>query len=301
MSRLQEIAHRPASAAVGLAIGGLMWGLYWIPLRYLSGLGMDGAWPGAIVFLGAFVLLLPVVWRRRYGLRRNWWALLTCGLLTGAAFSLFSTAIMLTDVVRAILLFYITPVWSTILGYFWLGERLTAARLVALALGLVGMLIMLGLGAGWPIPRSLGDILALASGVVWAIGSLRLYQVRSIAVSEQVIAFVVGALAITFATIFLGGPMLSPLTSAAVLGNAIKPALIIALFVVPTLFLTIWPATTLPPARVGLILMTEIVAGVLSAAIWSGEVFGWREAIGSALIVGAGFVEVLGHRAPRSI
>jgi drug/metabolite transporter (DMT)-like permease len=62
------------------------------------------------------------------------------------------------------------------------------------------------------------------------------------------------------------------------------------------LFLTIWPATVLTPARLGLLLMSDIVVGVISAALWSGEPFGWREGIGTMMIVGAGFVEVLGHK-----
>jgi drug/metabolite transporter (DMT)-like permease len=67
------------------------------------------------------------------------------------------------------------------------------------------------------------------------------------------------------------------------------------------LFLTIWPATILTPARVGLLLMSDIIVGVITAAIWSGEPFGWREATGLVMIAGAGFVEVLGHRQPRPV
>ncbi len=299
MSRLQDLAHHQGAAAVGLAIGGLFWGIYWVPLRILEQIGMGGAWPGTFVFVGATVTVLPLIWRRRSALWSNWWALVSCGLLTGAAFSLFSTAIILTDVVRAILLFYLTPVWSTLLGLVYLGERLTTARLAALALGITGMLIMLGLGAGWPVPRSLGDILALASGLVWAVGSLRLYQASHISVPEQVVAFVIGGLLIALLTVAIGGPVMNPIGGAQVLGAALWPLAITSLFVVPTLFLTVWPATVLPPARVGLILMTEIVAGVISAALFAGEVFGWREATGSLMIVSAGLVEVMGHRVSR--
>lgn len=300
MPRLADIARHTGAAAIGLAISGVLWGLYWVPLRWLSGLGMGGAWPGAVIFASAGLILLPLAWHHRAAIRANWWALISCGMLTGAAFSLFSTAILMTDVIRAILLFYLTPVWSTGLGLIFLGERLTAARLTALALGLAGLMIMLGLGAGWPVPRSLGDVLALASGVVWAIGSLRLYQGSHIAVPLQVIGFVGGGLLITMVTIVVGGAGMNPLSGADALVSAFWPVLILSVFVVvPTLFLTVWPATVLPPARVGLILMTEIVAGVATAALFANEPFGWREAIGSVVIVSAGLVEVVGHRFVR--
>ena len=55
------------------------------------------------------------------------------GLLAGSAFALYIASINLTEVVRAILLFYMTPLWSTLLGVLVLRERLTANRIVALA------------------------------------------------------------------------------------------------------------------------------------------------------------------------
>ena len=65
-------------------------------------------------------------------------------------------------------------------------------------------------------------------------------------------------------------------------------------FVLPMIWLTIWPATLLSPARVGLLLMTEVVVGLASAAVFSGEPFGWRESLGAALIVGAAVLELSG-------
>jgi drug/metabolite transporter (DMT)-like permease len=58
------------------------------------------------------------------------------------------------------------------------------------------------------------------------------------------------------------------------------------------IFLTIWPATLLTPARVGLLLMSEVVVGLISAAVFSGEPFGLREATGAVLIVSAAVLEI---------
>ena len=67
-----------------------------------------------------------------------------------------------------------------------------------------------------------------------------------------------------------------------------------ALFVLPMLVLTIWPASLLSPGRVGLLLMGDVVVGVVSAALFAGEPFGLREALGALLIIAAGAVEVGG-------
>jgi len=72
--------------------------------------------------------------------------------------------------------------------------------------------------------------------------------------------------------------------------------LLVALFVLPTVFLTLWPAMLLSPGRVGILLMSEVVVGVASAAAFTGEPFGGREALGTALIVAAGGLDVLGRR-----
>ena len=54
-----------------------------------------------------------------------------------------------------------------------------------------------------------------------------------------------------------------------------------------------WPPTVLSPARVGILFMTEAVVGIASAAWLTDEPFGWREIAGTALIMGAGLVDVL--------
>jgi drug/metabolite transporter (DMT)-like permease len=65
--------------------------------------------------------------------------------------------------------------------------------------------------------------------------------------------------------------------------------------VLPSSLLIIWATAELPAPRVGILLMTEVVAGTLSAAVLSGEPFGPPQAIGSLLIVGAGICDVLGR------
>ena len=73
-------------------------------------------------------------------------------------------------------------------------------------------------------------------------------------------------------------------------------ALLLTIYLIPMFYLTIWPATLLAPGRVGVLLMSEIVVGVITAAIISGEPFGIREALGTIMIVSAALLEILGAR-----
>ena len=84
-------------------------------------------------------------------------------------------------------------IWGTLLGVLFLGERLSQMRLAGLICGLGGLFVVLG-GAGFvPWPQNLGDWLALASGICWALGTLGLYKTGSMTISGQVFAFVLGA------------------------------------------------------------------------------------------------------------
>ncbi|MGI9520384.1 MAG: DMT family transporter [Hyphomicrobiaceae bacterium] len=285
-----------AAASVWLVLGGALWGLFWLPVRGLGELGLPGAWPGAAIYASTAIVLLPLAWHKRGSICNSWRELSICGLLTGTAFSLYSTSFLLTDVVRVILLFYLTPIWGTLLGVVVLGEQFTLSRALALMFALAGMLLVLGLGEVWPWPHNLGDWLALISGLFWAFGSMKLYQMGQVGVCEQILAFAFGSLLVTATILTLGGAAIVGEVEFSRLMIALPWGLLAAFYVVPMVFLTIWPATLLTPGRVGLLLMSEVVIGVSSAAMLTAEPFGWRELLGSLMILGAALIEVLGRR-----
>ena len=289
-------AQSESTAGAALLLGGAMWGLYWIPVRSFLDLGLTGSWPGVLMYLAALIAVLPFLWRERRVLFSRWRGLILSGMFTGAAFSLYSTSLVYTEVVRSILLFYLTPIWGTLLGLAFLGERLQRTRIIGLICGIGGLFTVLGGEQGIPLPRNAGDWLALSSGIAWALGSLGLYRTPRIPVAGQVFVFVLGALIVAGVGIILELRFGQPIPSPHILIDVTPYAALSAFFVLPMLFLTIWPATLLSPARVGLLLMSEVVVGLFSAALLSGEPFGWREFLGAILIVGAAVLELAPKR-----
>ena len=164
--------------------------------------------------------------------------------------------------------------------------------MIGLILGLGGLFTVLGGDQGIPLPRNVGDWLALVSGVTWAFGSLGLYRAQGVPIPGQVFAFVTGALIVAGVGILVEFQFGQMAPSAEILTGAAPYAALSVVFILPMLFLTIWPATLLSPARVGLLLMSEVVVGLFSAALFSGEPFGWRELLGAMLIVGAAVLEM---------
>lgn len=287
------------TASISLVLGGILWGLFWIPLRYLADIGLHGAWSGMMIYIGAALIMLAALATGRVGLPNFGRDLIVCGLLTGSAFSLYATALLLSDVVRVILLFYLAPVWGTLLGLAFLGERLTPSRIGALLAAGLGMMIVLGLGDAMPFPRNIGDWLALASGLLYAIGSMRIYQLGNLGVFETGASFVFGSLLFTGLSLIIAPGVFAGGVSVVQAAAFLPLGILMAAYILPMVLLTLWPSTVLTPAQVGLLLMSEVIVGTLSAALYSGEPFGWRKAVGSALIIASAFIEAMNDQTKK--
>jgi drug/metabolite transporter (DMT)-like permease len=279
-------------AKLACAYSGVVWGLFWIPLRALDDLGITGAWATVLFYLVPGLLVLPImIWRWRAVLAGGLGLQLT-GLVTGLGLVLYADALIYTAVIRAMLLFYLTPVWSTLLARLYLDEPITAVRWLAIALGLSGLLVIFGVDIGLPMPENVGDWMGLASGFAWAVAAVRMRgDDRSHAVEFTSLHFLWGApVAILIALLPLTGAHEAPDAAAAV---DVLPWLVptLVVIVVPGSFAAMWGASHLNPGIVGLLFMTEISVGTATAAVWAGEPFGPREIIGIVLITSAGLAE----------
>ena len=279
-----------------IAASGALWGLYWIPLRHLEVLGVDALWTTLGLFVAGLLLLVPILLRHPPARTAFTPRMLATGLLTGGAFVLYSISLALTEVVTALLLFYLSPVWATVLGRLLLAERFTGARLTALALGLGGLWVVLGGESGIPLPRNPGDWCALIAGIMWAFGSLRVHQdiaipslahVTSLFIGGTIVSVLVSLLPVTGAT----APPASLHAAAIILG--------LAAITVVSAYGILWGARIVSPGRVGILLLMDVLTGIVSAAAFAGEPFGMAQLVGSMLIVSAGLVEVLPASAPR--
>ncbi len=90
----------------------------------------------------------------------------------GVGLGLYSTSIVLAPVIRMTMEFYLTSVWSTIIGVIWLAEKLDLRRIVTVVMRLEGLFLLLTGGSDLPeMALGLGDVLAITSGILWALGA----------------------------------------------------------------------------------------------------------------------------------
>jgi len=294
---LIHVRHRPILVVI---LAASLWGLFWLPLRAFEEMGLSAGWATLAQFVAPALFLAPLaVWRaiggRATGLRQ-----VAVGLLIGSAFALYAESLLLTEVARSLILFYVTPVWSTLLELTVMGRRFTRARAVALVMGLAGLFVILGGKTGVPLPQNLGDVMALLSGMLWAVGSLKVRQAGEAALFEHLFSFFFygGLFALALALLpveaFGAPPAWSSLAT-------VVPWLILTAvaFLIPVMCGLLWGAAHMDPGRLGILLQLEAIVGILSAALLTDEPFGAVEILGTLLVIGAGVADVMGDRRPR--
>ena len=279
-------------AKLACLYAGAVWGLFWIPLRALEETGLHGLWITVVYFLVPTICLGPVTLWRWQHVKKGGIQLQITAMLSGGALLLYSTSIVYTDVVRAMLLFYLTPVWATILARIVLGDAITLTRIAAMALAIIGMLTIFGLGARFPVPQNVGDWLGLGSGVLWAIAMVRIRQGADYSAIEMTIGFFQWSLIFSAGAALLLAPGHMP-SFAQTLPTLPLLLIFMALLVLPGTYASLWGPKFLSPGVVGLLFMTEIVVGAISVALLAAEPFGMREVTGVILIAGASMLEPL--------
>jgi len=277
-----------------LLIAAGMWGLFWIPQRALEAGGLTGGWATISQMVIPFAMLLPIsLWRlykgQSFGLEYP-----LIGLLFGGGIACYANSFLLTDVVRALILFYITPVWTTIFEIVFLRQIPRFYRYITLVLALSGVWIVFGQEGVIPLPQNSGDWIALLGGILIAASAVRM----EIKKPE-------GIYPILFSFFFYGGlfTLIQSYFLSDYLGDApsieswvaMMPWLILIaiLFHIPTNIVILGAPSRIGAGIFSIIILFEIVVGTFSAAVLTDELIGWREILGSSFIIFAGLTEII--------
>lgn len=279
----------PAAGFFLLAAVSLFWGLNWPGMKIVLN-EMTIWWFRALsVGVGAAGLLLiaRATSGRFLPTRREVWPTALCALfnivgwhlLTGYGVSQMAAG-------RASIIAFTMPVWAALLGTAILGERMTGFKIAGLALGVAGLLVLIGPELANLSAAPLGAAFMLGAAVSWAIGTVLF---KKFAWDSPVALLIGWQLAVGFAAILPGALLLEPLPRLGELSREAWIALLY-LFALPMVFcqwaffqvVRIFPAAI---ASIGTLAVPAI--GVWSSALLLGEPTGWREAVSMALIVAA--------------
>jgi drug/metabolite transporter (DMT)-like permease len=280
-------------AKLAAVYSGLVFGIYWIPIRALEQAGFPGLWATTIFNLASVLIIIPVVFRYRQRLFPGRLKLHLIGIGTGLGYALYATAFVYTEVVNVIVLFYLMPIWGFLLARVFISDPITPARFWSMTVGFAGLWVILGKGFAFPVPANIGDWMALSAGFIWAAFALLILMDGREKAMVYGTGFIFWALVITAAGAWIASSR-GDLAAAqwAGLGGVMPWLLPFAMLViVPAAIATVYAPTKLNPGIVGILFMAEICVGTITAAIWADEPFGLRQLLGIALITLAGILE----------
>lgn len=268
--------------ALAMMTGASLWGVIWYPMRLLEAGGLVGLWLTLTMYGAALVVSLPLTFKAfpEFTRRPGWLAL----LMLAAAWTniAFVEAVLEGNILRVLLLFYLSPLWATLMGWLFLRERITRMAFASLAIAMGGALLMLWnpiLGAPWPQGKA--DWMALTSGFAFAVSIVITRKLHDISIETKVLSVWAGVTVLALGMIaFFSLPMPQP--SLPIFAGAV--ALGILGILVMTLLVQ-YGVTHMPVHRSAVLALIELVAGAISQQLLTDEAVSIREWAGGVLIV----------------
>ncbi len=276
-----DLRFLPAS---GLLLAATLWGLVWYPLRILEQHGLNGLWTVIVSYTAAMIPGLWLLVRRRHELARAPVQLLGLALVSGWCNVAFIMAVLEGTVVRVMLLFYLSPIWTVIMGWLLLGETMSRRAIAIFSIAMVGAVIMLwDPQAGSFSTRNLADWLALSSGFAFALSNIFVRKMQATSVTTKAAVNWSGVLLVAIIWILLA-EFPEPHVETTVLLGAV--ALGLLGFVVMTLSV-LYGVSHMPVHRSAVILLFEIVVGAVSSMWLAQEIISFQEWVGGVFVIAA--------------
>ncbi len=282
-------SRRPSSRllpSIALLAGAVVWGLIWYPYRVIDAAGVGGVTATFITYGLAFLFglgpLLPVLRRTRPSFWFVALALAAAGTNIGYVLGTLDGVVM-----RVLLLFYLSPLWTVLLSRLLLGERLSRAGAGVIALSLAGAFVMLWrpeLGLPWP--SGTAEWVGLGAGVCFALTNVLIRRTAHIEIEQKVMAVFLGVICMAPLIAWLRGE--SPLEQAVSAGAGTWLLLAVVAGVLLVVNLVVQYGITFLSANAAIALfLFELVVAAISSWWLAGEVMGVKEWAGGAMIIAA--------------
>ncbi len=286
--------HRPLAIA-SLVYAAALWGLVWYPYRLLGEAGVGGI---ASSFFSYAIPLLVMGWlhgRAVAAARARWAWLAAMGLAAGWTNLAYVLAVLEGEVVRVLLLFYLSPLWTVLFAWLLLRERLNRAGWAVMGLAAGGAIVMLWQPGDWPLPANRAEWLGLSAGLMFAASNVISRHLEGVAEGAKSVSVWTGVTVLTLLGLILNPAELdfaaqaAPSTWALLIG--------VALLIGSMTYAVQYGLARVPANQAIVIFLSELVVAAISAYFLSDERMGPREWIGAIMIVTASLFS--GHMEDR--
>jgi drug/metabolite transporter (DMT)-like permease len=271
-------------AVAGLLAGALVWGLIWYPYRALEAMGLSGVTASIATYAVALAGALLAFPRMLRGVRWEW-TLLWLSLAAGGCNLGYVVATVHGEVMRVLLLFYLSPLWTVLLARLLLDERVDRAGAGVIGLSVAGAAVMLWhpqIGAPWP--KNGAEWVGMAAGFCFAVTNVLVRRTPHLPLEIKCSAVFLGVTLVGMAVLPLtdGSPFAHPPAMEAWVLVGLVGLVLLSINLAVQFGLTHTSAN-----RAIVIFLSELVVAALSSWLLAGEAMGAKEWTGGAMIVAA--------------
>ena len=266
-----------------LLFGAFVWGIIWYPYRLMANAGVSGIYSSFYVFILTIAIALPYffITKKKVPIwSKDFWLL---ALVAGYTNISYVLAVIDGEVVRVMLLFYLSPVWTIFLAHFMLNEDTQKRHYIAVFISLIGAFIMFW-EPGYLIHLdSKSDWLALSSGLGFAITNVMTRKHEHMTVNQKALAIWLGVIVVAMICIMFDKNALPTLDFFRPVDAAIMMVIALSLFL--STLLVQFGVTQIKAVEASSFFLFEIVVAAISSYFLVGESIAFNEWLGGIFII----------------
>jgi len=266
-----------------LLFGAFIWGIIWYPYRLMANAGVSGIYSSFYVFILTIAIALPYffITKKKVPIwSKDFWLL---ALVAGYTNISYVLAVIDGEVVRVMLLFYLSPVWTIFLAHFMLNEDTQKRHYIAVFISLIGAFIMFW-EPGYLIHLdSKSDWLALSSGLGFAITNVMTRKHEHMTVNQKALAIWLGVIVVAMICIMFDKNAMPTLDFFRPVDAAIMMAIALSLFL--STLLVQFGVTQIKAVEASSFFLFEIVVAAISSYFLVGESIAFNEWLGGIFII----------------
>lgn len=164
---MKRAGSAPLAALVAMV---LIWGYSWVVMKIALRHAHPFDFAAIRVAIGCALLFAIVKFRGRSLRLPNYRMAALLGLVqVGLFVALSHFALLYAGPGKTSVLVFTMPFWMIVFAHFIIHERMRGAQWIAVALGFIGLLLIV---EPWRLTNVTGSLLAVAAGAVWAISAV---------------------------------------------------------------------------------------------------------------------------------
>jgi len=280
-------------AVFGLLFGAVCWGIIWYPYRLMAEAGFSGVVSSVYTYSIAIAMgcvLFARHWRGVVQLPKH--AFILC-FVAGWTNLSYVLAVIDGEVMRVMLLFYLSPLWTLILAHLWLKEPIYRQGMIAIVISLIGALVMLHdfNSTDWPLPRNQAEWLALSSGIGFSLTNVITRRSTHLSIAAKSMLIWVGVAGMACVLLPILGQSIPPVT--AFHATQWQLMVLIALLLTSATIFVQYGVTKMPAIRASVLFMFELVVAAVASYYLANEAMTWNEWLGGGLIIAAALMSAM--------